>query len=96
MSGEHPFLIRGNDADGDAALRGRNEGLVGGVPLGIELEAEELHRIADAVPDHGRVFPDTSGENECIEPGQNSGEGPEVLAHLIAKQAQGLGGTGVR
>ncbi len=93
--GDDKFFVGGDDAEGDLALVGGDDGGVGGVFLGVEVEVEEGEVGADLGADVGGVFADAAGEDEGVEAVHGGGERGDEFAGLVAEEVDGVGGVRV-
>src|SRR5689334_4861994 len=81
--GDHEFFIRRYHPCRNGASRPADAGAALGIGLLVEFEAEPTRVLADARADHGRVFTDASGKDECIETAQRGRERAELELDAI-------------
>src|SRR5690348_14350370 len=84
------ILIGVHDADRDPAARLRNAGAVRGIGLRGDVDPEVFEPGADAGADRRRVFTNTAGEHDRVQPVQCRCERRQVLARDMAVQVDGL------
>src|SRR5438093_13729042 len=89
------LLVGPHHATTDTAVVPRDHPGVGGVPHGVEHDAQELQPVHDAGPDLRRVLADPAREDHAIESAEGSRERADSLLHAIAENRQGLRGPHV-
>src|SRR5262249_23194377 len=89
VPGNEEFLIRRNDPQRRARLVGVEPALRTRqcrVLRSIDLEAEPLETVANALPNGGRSLADAAGKNDRVRAIHGREVGPDVLLHAIAEQ----------
>src|SRR5215217_7045544 len=61
------------------------------VTIRIQPDAEELQAFADTPPHVRGVLPDTTGEDEGVQPPKRGGQSAEELLRLVAEEGDSLG-----
>jgi hypothetical protein len=95
MSGYHQFLIRPHDPDAGRAVAAGNNGCIGIIAAGIQMDTQEFHVLADAPANRRRVFTDAPGKDQGVQPTQYGSKRTQVLPGLIAKEIDSFGGMGI-